>query len=79
MKTAAFHENCHFSHENCRFSHENHTKDHQLPEMVTPMFDCFAKQEFSTFSPMFDFGKNSSLIITEQKLGLHMHVRIDNS
>ena len=31
MKTAAFHEN------HC-FSHENHTKDHQLPEMVTPMF-----------------------------------------
>ena len=30
-KTATFHENR-------RFSHENRTKDHQLPEMVTPMF-----------------------------------------
>ena len=37
MKTAAFQENR-------RFSHENRTKDHQLPEMVTPMFFTVVKQ-----------------------------------
>ena len=34
MKTAAFHENHHFSVKTAAF-HENRTKDHQLPGMVT--------------------------------------------
>ena len=37
MKTATFHENCHFSVKTAAF-HENRTKDHQLPGMVTLCF-----------------------------------------
>ena len=37
MKTATFHENCHFSWKPPLFM-KNRTKDHQLPGMVTPMF-----------------------------------------
>ena len=46
MKTAAFHENCHFSVKTAAF-HENRTKDHQLPGMVTLCFLC-STQIFSS-------------------------------